>query len=125
MIATWAKETFHLPSAPSQVSISKILKKRIEYESMEEAELASKRPQSVCHPQLEEALVTWILQCQHRRIAVTSELIKQKGRKFACMLGISEDRLNFPTAGSTSFRSVIGSSLSGCTVRPDLPTMMQ
>ena len=94
-IAQYAKSEFSMDKELSQAAISKILKKRSDYENMTEQELKSKRPRSSAFPVLEEALVMWILQCQYRRVALSSELIKVKARKFAKDLGIDEDQCDF------------------------------
>ena len=55
-VATWTKRKFELTAAPSQVTISKILKKKHEYELMDEHELYAKRPRTVDFPVLGRAL---------------------------------------------------------------------
>ena len=94
-LSSWAKTEFSLDKELSQAAISKILAKRSDYENMSEQELQSKRPRAGAFPVLEEALVMWILQCQYRRVALSSELIKIKARTFAKDLAIDEDHMEF------------------------------
>lgn len=94
-LAQYAKTEFALDKELSQAAISKILKKRSEYEKMSEQELQSKRPRTAAFPLLEEALVMWIVQCQFRRVAISCDIIKVKARKFAKDLGIDDDQIEF------------------------------
>ena len=55
-VAAWTRRKFGLTAAPSQVIISKIIKKKHEYGLMDEHELHAKRPKTVIFPDLEEAL---------------------------------------------------------------------
>ena len=52
--------------------------------------LSAKRPRISQHPQLDEALLFWVLQCESRRVAVTGSLIKAKAKKFSEQMGITE-----------------------------------
>ncbi|BBM97559.1 hypothetical protein Mp_1g06570 [Marchantia polymorpha subsp. ruderalis] len=94
-VAAWTKGKFGLTTAPSQVIISKILKKKHDYELMDEYELHAKRPRRVNFPDLEEALSLWVLQCQHRNVFITYDLIKAQGQRFAKILKILEDIIKF------------------------------
>ena len=60
-------------------------------ESLGEADLAAKHPRFAKNPQLEEALATWVRQCQTRRFGLSGELSKVKAKKFAERLGIPKD----------------------------------
>src|SRR4051794_17584276 len=88
-LASWATAQFS--KNITQAGISGILKKRKELEVMTETDLAAKRPRVAHHPQLEEALATWVLQCQAKNVALTGEIIKVKAKCFADRLGLAED----------------------------------
>ena len=75
---------------PTQGTISNILAKRQQYESMDSIELTSKRQRAVKHPELDNALANWVLQCQARRVALSGDLIKEKARQFARQLELGE-----------------------------------
>ena len=47
------------------------------------------------HPVVEEAVAFWILQCQHRGVALAGELIRTKAQRFVDSFGISTDDVNF------------------------------
>lgn len=103
-LAQWAKSEFALEKPLSQAAISKIISKRSCYEQMNDHELQAKRPRTVTSSVLEEALITWILQWQYRRVALSSEIIKAKGKKLAEKLGIDEGSLDFSTEWLQKFQ---------------------
>ena len=57
---------------------------------MDEHELYAKRPRPLDFPDLGRALSLWFLQCQHRNVFITYDLIKAQGKQFAEMLNIFE-----------------------------------
>uniref|UniRef100_A0AAV1U2V9 HTH CENPB-type domain-containing protein n=1 Tax=Peronospora matthiolae TaxID=2874970 RepID=A0AAV1U2V9_9STRA len=57
---------------------------------MSPSELSAKSPRSVQHPALEEAAALWILQCQHRGVALTRDLIRAKATSFATSMDIPD-----------------------------------
>src|SRR4051812_32784101 len=88
-LGIWAQNKFKLQKPLSQAAISKILGKHAQLETMNEADLEAKCPCVAQHPELEEALTTWVLQKQARNVAITGNLIKTKAGDFA-------NRLNIP-----------------------------
>lgn len=104
-VAAWIKGKFGLTSAPSQVTISKILKKKHDYELIDEHELHAKRLRTVNFPDLEEALSLWVLQCQHWNVFITYDLIKAQGQRFAEMLKILEGNIEFSNGWLYKFLS--------------------
>uniref|UniRef100_A0AAV1TK74 HTH CENPB-type domain-containing protein n=1 Tax=Peronospora matthiolae TaxID=2874970 RepID=A0AAV1TK74_9STRA len=94
-LAAWTKDAFNLQKALSQAAISKIIKKRKELEAMDTTDLSAKRPRTVQHPAVEEAVAFWVLQCQHRGFALTGDLIRAKAQTFAGSMGVSEKNISF------------------------------
>uniref|UniRef100_A0AAV1TRP8 HTH CENPB-type domain-containing protein n=1 Tax=Peronospora matthiolae TaxID=2874970 RepID=A0AAV1TRP8_9STRA len=88
----------------TQASISKIISKRKELEAMSPSELSAKRPRSVQHPALEEAVALWILQCQHRGVALTRDLIRAKAASFATSMDIPDGSIKFTHGWIYKFR---------------------
>uniref|UniRef100_A0AAV1UP45 HTH CENPB-type domain-containing protein n=1 Tax=Peronospora matthiolae TaxID=2874970 RepID=A0AAV1UP45_9STRA len=94
-LAAWTKDAFDLQKALSQAAISKIIKKRKELEAMDTTDLSAKRPRTVQHPAVEEAVAFWVLQCQHRGVALTGHLIRAKAQTFSGSMGVSEENISF------------------------------
>ena len=94
-LVKWATKEFNLAKGISQAAISNILKKQAELENMAPTSLEAKRPRLAQHPDLEEALATWVLQCQSRNVAVNGLLIKAKAEAFAARLNITADSAKF------------------------------
>uniref|UniRef100_A0AAV1TQD4 HTH CENPB-type domain-containing protein n=1 Tax=Peronospora matthiolae TaxID=2874970 RepID=A0AAV1TQD4_9STRA len=89
------KEAFGLPKSMTQASISKIIGMRKELEAMSPSELSAKRPRSVQHPALKEAVALWILQCQHRGVALSGDLTCAKAARFAASMDIPDGSIKF------------------------------
>ncbi|KAI0996135.1 hypothetical protein K3495_g12046 [Podosphaera aphanis] len=87
-LSVWVQQQYGL--TVSLVTIGNILKRERELEEMTPASFSAKRPRISQHPQLDEALLFWVLQCESRRVAVTGSLIKAKAKKFSEQLGITE-----------------------------------
>ena len=94
-VCEWAKAQFNLQKAPSQSTISDIMNKRLK--SMEQTAATSqdnnrKRARCVKSPEIEDALVLWVLQCEQRSIPINMPLIQQQAKKFAQKLNLPEDK---------------------------------
>ncbi|KAI9908790.1 hypothetical protein PsorP6_003023 [Peronosclerospora sorghi] len=87
-LATWAYEAFNLPRRPSQAVISKVLKRKLDLETMTNEELVSKARRSVKYPQLDTALARWVSYCEDMGIPVTGEAIRLKAATFSAILHI-------------------------------------
>lgn len=86
-LGVWAQRTFHLPSAPSQATVSNVLRKRDELSNMVPAELAVKRQRVLKHPELDRALANWALYTiQQSAQPLTGNAIKKQATKFAALL---------------------------------------
>ncbi|KAI1001231.1 hypothetical protein K3495_g6964 [Podosphaera aphanis] len=76
-LSAWVQQQYGL--TVSLVTIGNILKREQELEEMTPTSLSAKRPRISQHPQLDEALLFWVLQCESRGVAVTGSLIKAIG----------------------------------------------
>ena len=61
---------------------------------MDSSSLNAKRQRLVQHPVVEEAVAFWV-QCQHRGVILTGNLIFAKAQRFAESLGIPDDAIKF------------------------------
>jgi hypothetical protein len=102
-LAKWAQKEFGLPKL-SQASISHILKRRADFEVMTARQLAAKRLRPVKYPLVEEAMATWVLQCQAKNVKLTHDLIQVKGRRFANVFGVPLGGLDFSNGWMQRFR---------------------
>ena len=87
-IAQWAKKEFNLLHEPSESTISRTLSKQETFLALVPQDHNIKRTRVVVHPQLEAALVTWVLQMQHQKLSIMREHIREKARRFATTLNI-------------------------------------
>ena len=87
-LSAWVQQQYGL--TVSLVTNGNILKRKQELEEMTPTSLSAKRPRISQHPQLDEALLFWVLQCESRRVAVTGSLTKAKAKKISKQLGITE-----------------------------------
>ncbi|KAJ0396814.1 hypothetical protein ATCC90586_005323 [Pythium insidiosum] len=90
-LAQWTKHEFGLKKTPAQSTISGILRRQHEFVNMSSLELGIKKRRVVQHPQLDNALANWVIQCAHRGITVQGDMTKEKAKHFAKMLNIPED----------------------------------
>jgi hypothetical protein len=89
-LAEWAQETMELPRKPSQAMISKLLKRKVDLETMTNEELNCKSKRSVRFPQLDTALARWVAYSEDSGVPVTGELLRSKAARFAEILEIQE-----------------------------------
>lgn len=99
----WAKEEFALTGPLNQSTVSRILAEKDKYIALESNHLAQKRKTYVEHPQLEAALSHWLLVSSHNNQRLQGDLIKEKGRAFAQLLGI-DDKISFSNGWLTGFK---------------------
>ena len=62
---------------------------------MDPSSLNAKRQRLVQHPILEEAVSLWVLQCQHRGVIITGDIICAKAHGLAQLLGTPDDAITF------------------------------
>ncbi|GAB9471313.1 hypothetical protein Gpo141_00008530 [Globisporangium polare] len=107
-LCVWAQRAFDLPCAPSQSTVSNVLKKRDALQNMVSSELALKRQRVVKHPELDRALANWALYAiQQSSQPVTGNLIKKKAAKFAALLYPNDSAgqsINFSNGWLVSFK---------------------
>ncbi|KAF1325809.1 Ars binding protein 1, partial [Globisporangium splendens] len=99
----WAKDEFGLSGPLNQSTVSRILSEKDKYIALEGSNLTQKRKTYVEHPQLEAALSHWLLVSSHNNQRLQGDLIKEKGRAFAQMLGI-ESKISFSNGWLTGFK---------------------
>lgn len=99
----WAKEEFALTGPLNQSTVSRILAEKDKYIAIESNNLAQKRKTYVEHPQLEAALSHWLLVSSHNNQRLQGDMIKEKGRAFAQLLGI-DDKISFSNGWLTGFK---------------------
>ncbi|KAI1000231.1 hypothetical protein K3495_g7965 [Podosphaera aphanis] len=88
-LSAWVQQQYGL--TVSLVTIGNILKRKQELEEMTPTSLSAKRPRISQHPQLDEALLFWVLQYESRRVAVTGSLIKAIGTVVS-LLDLSKEK---------------------------------
>uniref|UniRef100_M4B1X8 HTH CENPB-type domain-containing protein n=1 Tax=Hyaloperonospora arabidopsidis (strain Emoy2) TaxID=559515 RepID=M4B1X8_HYAAE len=62
---------------------------------MDPSSLNAKRQRLVQHLILEEAVSLWVLQCQHRGVIITGDIICAKDHRLAQLLGTPDDAITF------------------------------
>ena len=67
--------------------------KSSQLEAMSSHKLDRKRHKGASHPALDEGLINWVLQCQHKRIFLTGDVIKTKAEQFAKKMSIPDDEV--------------------------------
>jgi hypothetical protein len=82
-LALWARNEFNLVNVPTQPTISGLLKKRDQYLNMPAIKINAKKCRPVLCPELEEILIKWVVDAQHRGIAVSDETIVEKAKQLA------------------------------------------
>ncbi len=107
-LAAWAKDKFNLAKAPTQATISHVLSKKRQYEAMGASELDAKRPRMATCQQLDTALANWVFQCQARGVAISSDLIKAKGKAFSEQLNLTDKAPEFSNGWLESFQKRYG-----------------
>ncbi|KAE8913196.1 hypothetical protein PF005_g17745 [Phytophthora fragariae] len=80
-LAQKALRDLALAKAPTQGTISNILKEGKRFLLVTEAELQHRRSATVAHPAVDDALANWVHQRQARRISLSGDLLKAKARR--------------------------------------------
>jgi len=95
-LAEWAQKEFSLPKYPAKNTLSDLITKhRDRFLTLAPQDEHIRRARAVTCPQVEEALVLWVLQKQHQKRNLNRELIKTKGRIFLREFGLPETTLRF------------------------------
>jgi hypothetical protein len=88
-LAEWSRTQLNLAVTPSESTISRTLSKSDYYLAIAPEDHEIRRKRVVVHQQIEDALVTWVLQLQHRNIAVGRAQIREQAHRFATLLNIN------------------------------------
>ena len=80
-MALWTKTIFGLLDTPNISTISRILRAKDELRKQKDdgAESGKKRSRSVKYPELDEALMIWVSDLEHRKVSISYDLIREKG----------------------------------------------
>jgi Tc5 transposase DNA-binding domain/DDE superfamily endonuclease len=95
-LSQWAQNEFNLPNHPAKNTLSNLISKhRDQFMTISAQDQNLRRTRTVSCPQVEEALVLWMLQMQQKRVNLSRDIIKEKGRRFLVDLGFPENHLKF------------------------------
>ncbi|KAI1005836.1 hypothetical protein K3495_g2391 [Podosphaera aphanis] len=80
-MASWTKTRFGLLDTPSISTISRILRAKDELRKQKDdgVESSKKRSRAVKYPELDEALMIWVSDLEHRKVSISYDLIRAKG----------------------------------------------
>ena len=93
-IATWATQEFHLIRPPDISTISRILKRKDYWESAAADGKEAKRIRTLNHPELDTALIHFVLDCQQHCILLNGPLIVKKVHQLAEYLDITDAKFS-------------------------------
>ena len=91
-IVEWAQKEFKLSAAPDRSAIGRIIKRSVSYDSIQPQDANLRKARVIPHKALEDAMTTWVLQMEHRKICLSDDLIQKKARHLAEMMGIPQDK---------------------------------
>jgi DDE superfamily endonuclease/Tc5 transposase DNA-binding domain len=86
VIAKWATETFKTRQPVNRSTISRILKRKHEFQNLTNYEKTTTYRRAVTLPAVEAALKNWILDMERRKIRLSVQIIKAKAQQFAHVL---------------------------------------
>ncbi|KAI0994891.1 hypothetical protein K3495_g13288 [Podosphaera aphanis] len=80
-MASWTKTRFGLLDTPDISAISRILRAKDELRKQKDegVESSKKRFRAVKYPELDEALMIWVSDLEHRKVSISYDLIREKG----------------------------------------------
>jgi len=91
-IGKWAQTEFKLQAAPDRSTIGRIIKNSTRYDSIQPQNAHLRKARVITHKALEDAMTTWVLQMEHRKICLADDLIQKKALQLAEMMGIPQDK---------------------------------
>lgn len=92
-LAQWSYKQFNLSKVPTQPTISNILKNKKRFlEQVSQKDKALRRIGKLKCEKVEKKLLSWILQCQHKRVALSGLAIQTKAQQLARVLNIPADK---------------------------------
>ena len=77
-------------NALHRTTVGRILKRKTEFEQISPYDQSIKCQRIVPNPPFETALVNWVLQCQHRKIRLSYQLIQVKAHEYAKALNVEK-----------------------------------
>jgi DDE superfamily endonuclease/Tc5 transposase DNA-binding domain len=89
-LAKWAARHFKLQKVLHRTTVGRILKRKEEFEAISPYNQSIKRKRIAPNSPFETALVNWVLQCQHRKIRLSYQLIQVKAHDYAQALEIEK-----------------------------------
>jgi len=103
-IGKWAKREFKLETTPDRSTIGRIIKNSSRYDSVQSQIAGQRKAPVIPFKPLEDAMVTWVLQMEHRKICLSDGLIQKQALRFAEMMDISEDRFKASNGWLQAFK---------------------
>ena len=91
-IGQWAKREFKLSAAPNRTTIGRIIKDSSRYDSVQPQNANIRKTRVITHKPLDEAVATWVLQMEHRKICLSDDLIQRKALQLAKMMDIPTEK---------------------------------
>lgn len=100
-LAEWAKTQFQLERAPTQGTVSNILRSRANYLFADaNTDLSSiKKARVLAFPELDDALAIWAREIQSRGGVLTTTMLQDRARELAGQMAIEESRMPPFTSG--------------------------
>jgi Tc5 transposase DNA-binding domain len=92
-----------LLKSPDPSTIQKILKNARRFESVQPKDAQIRKARAIRNERLDIALANWVLQQQYRRICISDDMIKQKGRDLATLMDCP-DMLKFSNGWLQKFK---------------------
>ncbi|TMW65879.1 hypothetical protein Poli38472_003644 [Pythium oligandrum] len=104
-LCRWAKLEFNLAKAPTQPTMSNILKNQHLFKDAIGGLLGSERKtiRPTRHAHFDQVLANWVMERQNKG-TITGDMIKQKGRELAKQMGL-EGKLGFSNGWLASFKA--------------------
>ncbi|KAF9147400.1 hypothetical protein BG015_010973 [Linnemannia schmuckeri] len=128
-LGLWAQKEYNLFRAPAMGTLSRIVHKNEIYNSMNDLELQVQRKRAVLCPELEDALLEWIRECQEREIHISYRMITKKGFELGTHIRSMPGRETFAlpsfsngwVSGFTKRNGLLGASLNPATSIQAMP----
>ncbi|KAF9908866.1 hypothetical protein EC991_009386 [Linnemannia zychae] len=119
-LGQWAQKEFNLFRMPAMGTLSRIVHKNDVYSNMSAMELQVQRKRTVLCPELEDALLEWIRECQEREIHIAYRMITKKGYELGAHIKSMPGRENFTlpsfsngwVSGFTKRNGLLGANLN-------------
>ncbi|KAF9126909.1 hypothetical protein BGW39_006238 [Mortierella sp. 14UC] len=119
-LGQWAQKEFNLFRKPAMGTLSRIVHKNDVYSNMSAMELQVQRKRTVLCPELEDALLEWIRECQEREIHIAYRMITKKGYELGVHIKSMPGRENFTlpsfsngwVSGFTKRNGLLGANLN-------------